>query len=335
MTASGQVQLQAARAAAFATAFPRQGGASASAPAPPRRLTEVSRELARRRRWVGAVGVAPLSRGLGEARREEVLRRPCRRRCPPAARPRSRPRSAARRSRGNAWAARAARGPRASRCGNGGRGLAATSGATTSPPSRPRGWCRRRAGGAEGGPWRRRPSPRSRSPRSRCRSRRAPRRCCCCRSRCGASRGGGAGPGRRWCGRRRLALSALSAVSPQRLTFTGRCRLRCLHGSARVLGFAVTPEQPAYDLFSPLTHCALSVEALRRAGPARPRTRARKEARAALRDHGVPRGELCASPGRPRGSHLCRHPRLLLGAARGPRPLLWCWAPMGLLQGRV
>uniref|UniRef100_A0A7M4EWV9 Polynucleotide 5'-hydroxyl-kinase NOL9 n=1 Tax=Crocodylus porosus TaxID=8502 RepID=A0A7M4EWV9_CROPO len=94
-----------------------------------------------------------------------------------------------------------------------------------------------------------------------------------------------AGPGRRWC--RRPALSALFALSLQRLTFTGRCRLRCLYGSARVLGFAVTPEQPAYDLFSPLTHCALSVEALRRTGPARPR--ARKEARAALRDHGVPR----------------------------------------------
>ncbi|XP_019367080.1 PREDICTED: polynucleotide 5'-hydroxyl-kinase NOL9, partial [Gavialis gangeticus] len=81
--------------------------------------------------------------------------------------------------------------------------------------------------------------------------------------------------------------AAVLLLPEQRLTFTGRCRLRCLHGSARVLGFAVTPEQPAYDLFSPLTHCALSVEAPRRAGAARPR--ARKEARATLRDHGVPR----------------------------------------------
>uniref|UniRef100_A0A8C2T7S3 Polynucleotide 5'-hydroxyl-kinase NOL9 n=1 Tax=Coturnix japonica TaxID=93934 RepID=A0A8C2T7S3_COTJA len=46
------------------------------------------------------------------------------------------------------------------------------------------------------------------------------------------------------------------------LTFTGRCRLRCLLGAVRVLGFTVEPHQPPLPVLSPPTHCALSLEAL-------------------------------------------------------------------------
>uniref|UniRef100_A0A8B9T0V8 Polynucleotide 5'-hydroxyl-kinase NOL9 n=1 Tax=Anas platyrhynchos TaxID=8839 RepID=A0A8B9T0V8_ANAPL len=58
------------------------------------------------------------------------------------------------------------------------------------------------------------------------------------------------------------------AVSPpQALTFTGKCRLRCLYGAVRVLGFAIGPHQPGLPVFSPPTHCALALEALPAARP--------------------------------------------------------------------
>uniref|UniRef100_A0A8C4UV86 Polynucleotide 5'-hydroxyl-kinase NOL9 n=1 Tax=Falco tinnunculus TaxID=100819 RepID=A0A8C4UV86_FALTI len=53
-----------------------------------------------------------------------------------------------------------------------------------------------------------------------------------------------------------------AALPPQALTFTGKCRLRCLYGAVRLLGFAVASHQPGLPVFSPATHCALSLEAL-------------------------------------------------------------------------
>lgn len=83
------------------------------------------------------------------------------------------------------------------------------------------------------------------------------------------------------------------AVSPpQALTFTGKCRLRCLYGAVRVLGFAIGPHQPGLPVFSPPTHCALALEALPAARPpaADPR-QLRAAARAAMRAHRVRRRE--------------------------------------------
>ncbi|XP_031469114.1 polynucleotide 5'-hydroxyl-kinase NOL9 [Phasianus colchicus] len=57
--------------------------------------------------------------------------------------------------------------------------------------------------------------------------------------------------------------AAVLLLGPQQaLTFSGKCRLTCLYGAVRVLGFAVGPHQPPLPLLSPPTHCALSLEAL-------------------------------------------------------------------------
>ncbi|GAB0198898.1 polynucleotide 5'-hydroxyl-kinase NOL9 [Grus japonensis] len=56
--------------------------------------------------------------------------------------------------------------------------------------------------------------------------------------------------------------AAVLLLAPrQTLTFTGKCRLRCLYGAVRLLGFAVASHQPGLPVFSPATHCALTLEA--------------------------------------------------------------------------
>uniref|UniRef100_A0A670ZL32 Polynucleotide 5'-hydroxyl-kinase NOL9 n=1 Tax=Pseudonaja textilis TaxID=8673 RepID=A0A670ZL32_PSETE len=70
------------------------------------------------------------------------------------------------------------------------------------------------------------------------------------------------------------------------LTFAGKCRLTCLYGSVRVLGFTIAPDQPPYDLYSPHTYCALTIEAtngLR--DPEKSEKEMKVEARAVLRAH--------------------------------------------------
>uniref|UniRef100_A0A8U7NUT6 Polynucleotide 5'-hydroxyl-kinase NOL9 n=1 Tax=Corvus moneduloides TaxID=1196302 RepID=A0A8U7NUT6_CORMO len=121
----------------------------------------------------------------------------------------------------------------------------------------------------------------------------------------GAALGGGGGsavmPARR--GRpRRAAARALARASRAEaawrefgtavlllaLTFTGKCRLRCLYGAVRLLGFAVASHHPGLPVFSPATHCALSLEALPGARPPAATLRQlRAAARAAMRSHRV------------------------------------------------
>ncbi|XP_070812440.1 polynucleotide 5'-hydroxyl-kinase NOL9 [Pituophis catenifer annectens] len=75
----------------------------------------------------------------------------------------------------------------------------------------------------------------------------------------------------------------------QTLTFTGKCRLTCLYGSVQVLGFTIAPDQPPYDLYSPHTYCALTIEAA--AGiedPGKSEKEVKLEAKALLRAHRVP-----------------------------------------------
>uniref|UniRef100_A0A8C4UVU9 Polynucleotide 5'-hydroxyl-kinase NOL9 n=1 Tax=Falco tinnunculus TaxID=100819 RepID=A0A8C4UVU9_FALTI len=79
-----------------------------------------------------------------------------------------------------------------------------------------------------------------------------------------------------------------AALPPQALTFTGKCRLRCLYGAVRLLGFAVASHQPGLPVFSPATHCALSLEALpAERPPAADLRQLRAAARAAMRAHSV------------------------------------------------
>ncbi|XP_061868982.1 polynucleotide 5'-hydroxyl-kinase NOL9 isoform X2 [Colius striatus] len=85
--------------------------------------------------------------------------------------------------------------------------------------------------------------------------------------------------------------AAVLLLAPgQALTFTGKCRLRCLYGAVRLLGFAVASHQPALPVFSPATHCALTLEALPAAPPPAAELRQLRAAvRAAMRAHRVRR----------------------------------------------
>ncbi|XP_062449254.1 polynucleotide 5'-hydroxyl-kinase NOL9 [Rhea pennata] len=85
--------------------------------------------------------------------------------------------------------------------------------------------------------------------------------------------------------------AAVLLLAPQQaLTFTGKCRLTCLYGAVRVLGFAIASHQPGQQLFSPPTHCALALEALPAAAqPAADLRQLRAAARAAMRAHRVRR----------------------------------------------
>uniref|UniRef100_A0A8C3PL58 Polynucleotide 5'-hydroxyl-kinase NOL9 n=1 Tax=Calidris pygmaea TaxID=425635 RepID=A0A8C3PL58_9CHAR len=85
--------------------------------------------------------------------------------------------------------------------------------------------------------------------------------------------------------------AAVLLLAPRQvLTFTGKCRLRCLYGAVRLLGFAVASHQPGLPVFSPSTHCALTLEALPAdRPPAADLRQLRAAARAAMRAHSVRR----------------------------------------------
>uniref|UniRef100_A0A452GHH3 Polynucleotide 5'-hydroxyl-kinase NOL9 n=1 Tax=Gopherus agassizii TaxID=38772 RepID=A0A452GHH3_9SAUR len=85
----------------------------------------------------------------------------------------------------------------------------------------------------------------------------------------------------------------ISSVSPpQKLTFTGKCRLTCLYGAVQVFGFTISQEQPSYDLFSPQTHCALTIEAVTYETLEKSKKEMRISARAMLRAHHVPHARI-------------------------------------------
>jgi len=48
----------------------------------------------------------------------------------------------------------------------------------------------------------------------------------------------------------------------QTLCFRGKCLLTCLYGRVEVLGFTIEEGQQPYPLFSPASHCPLTVTAL-------------------------------------------------------------------------
>ncbi|CAI5782667.1 CLP1_P domain-containing protein [Podarcis lilfordi] len=79
----------------------------------------------------------------------------------------------------------------------------------------------------------------------------------------------------------------------QALTFTGKCSLTCLYGSVRVFGFNIVPDQPPYHLFSPYSHCALTIEAVAYKEPETSGKEMKAEAKSILRAHLVPRDARC------------------------------------------
>ncbi|XP_059808050.1 polynucleotide 5'-hydroxyl-kinase NOL9 [Hypanus sabinus] len=75
-------------------------------------------------------------------------------------------------------------------------------------------------------------------------------------------------------------------MSPsQRLTFRGRCQLKCLYGNVQVFGFTVGQEQPPYHLYSLPTHAALTIEALPHCKPGRTKRDMKMEVKTVLRQH--------------------------------------------------
>ncbi|XP_072464829.1 polynucleotide 5'-hydroxyl-kinase NOL9 isoform X2 [Notamacropus eugenii] len=71
----------------------------------------------------------------------------------------------------------------------------------------------------------------------------------------------------------------------QSLTFTGKCRMTCLYGRVQVFGFIISQGQPAYDLYSPHTHCALSIEAISYVMPEKTLKDMKLEVRSLIKDH--------------------------------------------------
>ncbi|KAI4871766.1 hypothetical protein NFI96_010925 [Prochilodus magdalenae] len=62
----------------------------------------------------------------------------------------------------------------------------------------------------------------------------------------------------------------------QSLCFRGRCLLTCLNGRVEVMGFTIEQGQQPYPLFSPASHCPLTITAL---GDCAPSTKNKKEGR--------------------------------------------------------
>ncbi|KAF7236188.1 Polynucleotide 5'-hydroxyl-kinase NOL9 [Varanus komodoensis] len=103
---------------------------------------------------------------------------------------------------------------------------------------------------------------------------------------------GGSGPGVLAAAEAKEGCAVLLLPLGQTLTFTGKCCLTCLYGSVQVFGFTIVPDQPPYNLFSPHSHCALTIEAT--AYKEMEKSEERKmEARSILRAHLVPREARC------------------------------------------
>ncbi|XP_074074689.1 LOW QUALITY PROTEIN: polynucleotide 5'-hydroxyl-kinase NOL9 [Macrotis lagotis] len=71
----------------------------------------------------------------------------------------------------------------------------------------------------------------------------------------------------------------------QTFTFTGKCRMTCLYGRVQVFGFIVSQAQPAYDLYSPHTNCALTIEAISYMMPEKSLKDMKLEIRSLIKDH--------------------------------------------------
>lgn len=73
----------------------------------------------------------------------------------------------------------------------------------------------------------------------------------------------------------------------QSLCFRGKCFLTCLYGRVEVMGFTIEEGQQSYPLFSPASHCPLTIRALENSDDTRDD---RTEAAVILRKY-LPAGE--------------------------------------------
>ncbi|KAM9034225.1 polynucleotide 5'-hydroxyl-kinase NOL9 isoform 2-T2 [Sarcophilus harrisii] len=92
------------------------------------------------------------------------------------------------------------------------------------------------------------------------------------------------GPGEPFVVRSKAGLLVLLSHT-QTFTFTGKCRMTCLYGRVQVFGFIISQGQPAYDLYSPLTNCALTIEAISYVMPEKTLKDMKLEVRALIKDH--------------------------------------------------
>lgn len=59
-----------------------------------------------------------------------------------------------------------------------------------------------------------------------------------------------------------LIWPSITSTVLQTLCFRGKCLLTCLYGRVEVMGFTIEEGQQSYPLFSPASHCPLSIRAL-------------------------------------------------------------------------
>uniref|UniRef100_A0A8C3X3D9 Polynucleotide 5'-hydroxyl-kinase NOL9 n=1 Tax=Catagonus wagneri TaxID=51154 RepID=A0A8C3X3D9_9CETA len=71
----------------------------------------------------------------------------------------------------------------------------------------------------------------------------------------------------------------------QSFIFSGICRVTCLYGQVQVLGFNISPGQPAQDVYSTYTHARLNVTAVHYSVSEKSKKELKREARTLLRSH--------------------------------------------------
>ncbi|XP_028663228.1 polynucleotide 5'-hydroxyl-kinase NOL9 [Erpetoichthys calabaricus] len=71
----------------------------------------------------------------------------------------------------------------------------------------------------------------------------------------------------------------------QILKFTGKCQLTCLYGRVEVFGFTIEEGQPSYPLFSPASHCALSIKSLQHPTGGKTKKERRLEAKSIVKNY--------------------------------------------------
>lgn len=76
------------------------------------------------------------------------------------------------------------------------------------------------------------------------------------------------------------------SFSRKTMCFRGKCLLTCLYGRVEVLGFTIEEGQQSYPLFSPSSHCPLTITAVSDfSNPLKTKKEGRLEAKAIVRSY--------------------------------------------------
>ncbi|KAI1890696.1 hypothetical protein AGOR_G00156300 [Albula goreensis] len=88
------------------------------------------------------------------------------------------------------------------------------------------------------------------------------------------------------------------------LRFREKCQLMCLYGRVEILGFTIEEGQQAHPVFSPPTHCPLTITAMGNSATTKTQKEPRVEAKAIIQQY-LPTNNashlLCPSAGSPVG----------------------------------